>query len=92
MCCFQNNYESALMHVLISVLIYSWASGIGIHFHNIFEAMITGCIFSDGKAIIGIGSYTIMPYILFSGFYANPKFFYSWDKWVQYTSPITYSF
>lgn len=81
MCKFQNNYESILMHLFVAILIYSWSSGLGIS--KIYKlGMVIGCLFSDIKAIFGIGSYTVMPYILFSGFFANPKYFYSWVKWI----------
>ncbi|CAD8094506.1 unnamed protein product [Paramecium primaurelia] len=83
MCGYHNTTEAVIMHMFVSILIYNWASGLG---------MLVGCIFSDLKAILGIAPYTLLPYVLFSGFFANPKFFYSWTRWIQYTSPITYSF
>lgn len=77
MCGYHNTTEAIIMHLFVSVLIYNWASGLG-KFNNYYLGMLVGCIFSDLKAILGIAPYTLLPYVLFSGFFANPKFFYSW--------------
>lgn len=92
MCGYNTTSEAILMHLFLSILIYLWAGGLGIYFIIDYIGIVIGCIFNDIKELIGIAPYAVMPYILFSGFFANPKFFYSWIRWVQYTSPITFSF
>lgn len=92
MCSFSTTNEAILMHLFVSILIYLWAGGLGIYILIYKIGIVIGCIFNDLKALMGIAPYAVLPYILFSGFFANPKFFYSWTRWIQYISPITFSF
>lgn len=73
MCSFSNNAEAIIIHLFIAILNFNFASSLGV---------LLGCIFEDLKALMGIAPYALLPIILFSGFFANPKYFYSWTRWL----------
>ncbi|CAD8042834.1 unnamed protein product [Paramecium primaurelia] len=97
-----------LITPIIQELILYWMVGLnhmnsGIVITHIFIAVLTclngnsiglmaGCAFNDIKAATGFVPLALLPLFAFSGFYANPKQFYDWIGWIQYVSPIKYSF
>jgi ABC-type multidrug transport system permease subunit len=58
---------------------------------NSFGLMV-GSLFSDPKVASGIMPLMILPLMLFSGFYKNTGDLPAWIGWIQYISPIKYTF
>ena len=52
---------------------------------------MVGSAFSDSKVAIGLLPLLILPFMLFSGFYANRKDLLVWIGWLEYISPFKYS-
>ncbi|CAD8074209.1 unnamed protein product [Paramecium primaurelia] len=71
------------IHLLVAILTSLNGNSIG---------LITGCVFSDIKAATSMVSILLLPFIIFSGYLANSKYFYVWISWIQYISPMKYSF
>ena len=53
---------------------------------------MAGCAVNDIKVATSMVPLLFTPLIIFSGFFANIKQFYSWIGWIQYISPMKYSF
>ena len=70
-------------HLFIAVLMSLCGNSIG---------LMAGCAFKDVKVATGIVPMVLMPLIIFSGFFANSKYFYVWIGWLQYLSPVKYAF
>jgi ABC-type multidrug transport system permease subunit len=54
--------------------------------------LLIGSSFSDPKVASGLMPLMILPMMLFSGFYKNFGDLPVWIGWIQYISPIKYSF
>lgn len=54
--------------------------------------LLTGSFFSDAKVASGLLPLIVLPLMLFSGFYKNRKDLPEWIGWIEYISPIKYSF
>jgi ABC-type multidrug transport system permease subunit len=72
-----------VFHIFIAILTCLNGNSIG---------LMAGCAFNDIKAATSIIPLVLFPLILFSGFFANIKYFYVWIGWIQYLSPVKYSF
>jgi hypothetical protein len=72
-----------IAHIFISILTCLNGNSIG---------LMAGCAFNDIKVATSIVPLVLLPLIIFSGFFANSKQFYVWIGWIQYISPVKYSF
>lgn len=54
--------------------------------------LFLGCAVSDAKMITVLMPVVISPFVLFSGFYKNRADLPVWLFWLEYLSPIKYSF
>ncbi|CAD8179154.1 unnamed protein product [Paramecium octaurelia] len=97
-----------LISPIIQELILYWMIGLnskdgGVVVIHIFVAILTclngnsmglmaGCAFNDIKVATSIVPLVLLPLIIFSGFFANSKQFFVWIGWIQYISPVKYSF
>lgn len=54
--------------------------------------LLLGCAVSDAKLITVLMPVVILPFVLFSGFYKNRQDLPVWLFWIEYISPIKYSF
>lgn len=70
-------------YYLINFLIGFVGSSIG---------LMLGSIISDPKVVSSITPIVVLPFILFSGQFKNAGNYPEWIGWVQYLSPIKYSF
>lgn len=80
------NYSDAsivIIHLFIAILSCINGNSIG---------LMAGCICTDIKVVVSVVPLILLPLIVFSGFLANSKQFYVWMGWIQYLSPLKYSF
>jgi ABC-type multidrug transport system permease subunit len=54
--------------------------------------LLLGCAIPDAKLISVLTPVFILPFVLFSGFYKNRADLPNWLFWIEYLSPIKYSF
>jgi ATP-binding cassette subfamily G (WHITE) protein 1 len=54
--------------------------------------LFIGSLFSDPKVASGMMPMVIFPLLLFSGYYKNISDLPVWIGWIQYLSPIKYTF
>lgn len=54
--------------------------------------LLASSFFSDPKVASGLVPLIVLPLMLFSGFYKNRKDLPEWLGWIEYISPIKYSF
>jgi len=54
--------------------------------------LLLGSAISDAKLITVLMPIMILPFILFSGFFKNREDLPNWLFWLEYISPIKYSF
>ena len=54
--------------------------------------LMAGAMFKDAKVAASVVPMIIMPIVLFSGFWSNQALFMDWIGWLQYVSPMKYSF
>ena len=88
------NHRSAdliVINIIICILLGMSGNSFGILLY-LTIGLMTGCMFNDVKSAAGFLPVVIMPFVLFSGFYANSSTFMSWIGWIQYISPMKYSF
>lgn len=95
-----------LIPLLMAVILY-WMTGLGntaeqfFIFYFIFFlvsfagnslGLLIGCMVSDVKLVTVLMPIVILPFILFSGFYKNRNDLPVWLFWIEYISPLKYSF
>jgi ABC-type multidrug transport system permease subunit len=54
--------------------------------------MLIGSLVSDVKSVMPLISFVIVPLILFAGYFKNRHDLPSWAGWIEFISPIKYSF
>ena len=54
--------------------------------------LLASSFFSDPKTAAGMVPLLVLPFMLFSGFYKNRKDLAEWIGWIEYISPIKYTF
>lgn len=54
--------------------------------------LLLGSIISDAKAVSTLTPALILPFVLFSGLFKNTGNLSNWIGWIQYISPIKYTF
>lgn len=54
--------------------------------------LMLGSIITDAKSVSVVTPAILLPFFLFSGFFKNSGNLSSWIGWIQYISPIKYSF
>lgn len=54
--------------------------------------LMLGSVVSDAKAVSSITPAVLLPFFLFSGLFKNAGNYPDWIGWIQYISPIKYSF
>lgn len=54
--------------------------------------LLTSSFFTDAKVAAGILPMVVLPLMLFSGFYKNRHDLAGWIGWIEYISPIKYTF
>lgn len=54
--------------------------------------LMLGSIISDAKAVSSITPVVVLPFVLFSGQFKNSGNYPDWIGWIQYLSPIKYTF
>jgi ABC-type multidrug transport system permease subunit len=87
------NHKSAdivVINIIICILLGMSGNSFGIYKCNL--GLMASCMFRDVKTAAGFLPVVIMPFVLFSGFYANSSTFMEWIGWIQYISPMKYSF
>lgn len=95
-----------LIPLLMSVIMY-WMVGLAntagqffifylvfflISFAGNSLGLLLGSAISDAKLITVLMPIVILPFVLFSGFYKNRHDLPNWLFWIEYLSPIKYSF
>lgn len=50
--------------------------------------LFLGSMFNDVRAASGVTPMLIMPFMMFSGFYANRDSYGAWIGWIEYLSPF----
>jgi ABC-type multidrug transport system permease subunit len=78
-----NTAGQFFMFYLISFLVSFAGNSMG---------LLLGCAISDAKLISVLTPVFILPFVLFSGFYKNRADLPIWLFWIEYLSPIKYSF
>ena len=71
------------IHIFTFVLLSLGGNSVG---------LMAGIFFQDVKVASGVVPIAIMPFVLFSGFLKNRENLMSWISWIQYLSPMKYSF
>lgn len=79
----QNTPEQFFTFYLIFFLISFAGNSLG---------LLLGCAVSDAKLITVLIPIFILPFVLFSGFYKNRNDLPVWLSWIEYISPMKYSF
>jgi len=51
-----------------------------------------GTIVTDSKSVSALTPAILMPFVLFSGFFKNTGNLSDWISWIQYISPVKYTF
>lgn len=67
------NHKSAdivVINIIICILLGMSGNSFGIDYIN-YLGLMTGCMFKDVKSATGFLPVVLMPFVLFSGFYAN---------------------
>lgn len=54
--------------------------------------LVLGSVVLDAKSVSVVTPIVLLPIILFSGFFKNSSSLSAWSGWIQYISPIKYSF
>jgi ABC-type multidrug transport system permease subunit len=78
-----NNAAVVMTHLFIAILISLNGNSLG---------LMGGCAFNDLKVATSMVPMLLLPLTVFSGFLANKRQFYVWIGWLQYVSPLKYSF
>lgn len=97
----------ALLIPMVMQLIFYWMIGLGgtvgqfFTFYLIFFlvsfagnslGLLLGSMVNDAKIVTMLVPIMILPFVLFSGFYKNREDLPVWLFWLEYISPLKYSF
>jgi ATP-binding cassette, subfamily G (WHITE), eye pigment precursor transporter len=63
-----------------------------ISFSGMSLGLMLGSMVSDAKSVSSITPMLMLPFILFSGLFKNSGNLPAWIGWIQYISPIKYTF
>jgi len=61
-------------------------------FNGMSLGLMLGTIVTDSKSVSALTPAILMPFVLFSGFFKNTGNLSDWISWIQYISPVKYTF